>query len=136
MDDFLPQPFNRSRLRAGLHVTHIEREVLGRIKVLRHAPRVLRKLRADNPDAASDIPDFAAHAMAAHKEIMTALAEERSWAHALFDIDRAINSLNHLTPHRHLHGMAACARLTVRLRMQRDHLQRLDCLMAGAFAVR
>lgn len=129
MENFLPQPFNRSRLRAGLHVTRAEREVLNRIKVLRRAPRVLKTLRALNPDHVSDIPDFAAHAMDAHREIVTALAEERSWSSAFYDIDRAINGLNGLALNRELHGTAACARLAVRLRIQRDYLQQLDCLM-------
>ncbi len=129
MVDFLPQPFNRSRLKAGLHVTRIEREVLGRIKVLRAAPGLLKRLQAQNPGAASDIPDFAARAMAAHKEIVTALAEERSWSRALFDIDRTVNSLNHIAAHPGWQGTAACIRLAVRLRVQRDCLYRLDCLM-------
>ena len=129
MEDFLPQPFNRSRLKAGLHVTRVEREVLGRIKVLRNAPRLLVKLRAQNPDVASDIPDFAVRAMDAHTEIVTALAEERSWSRALFDIDRAVNSLNNIAAHDSWQGTAACTRLAVRLRMQRDHLQQLDCLL-------
>jgi len=129
MDHFLPQPFNRSRLRAGLHVNHVEREVLSRIKVLRSAPRVLKRLRALNPDAASDIPDFATRAMDAHREIVTALADERSWSGAFFDIDRVVNSLTHIAANRRWHGTAACTRLAVRLRIQRDYLQQLDRLM-------
>ncbi len=129
MEDFLPQPFNRSRLRAGLHINRVEREVLGRIKVLRTAPRLLKRLRALNPGATPDIPDFAAAAMGAHREIATALAEERSWNRALYDIDRAVNSLNRLASHRNPHGKAACARLAVRLRIQQDHLQQLDRLL-------
>lgn len=129
MDNFVPQPFNRSRLRAGLHINRVEREVLGRIKVLRTAPGLLKRLQAQNPDAESDIPDFAAWAMDAHREIVTALAEERSWSSALFDIDRAVNSLNHIAAHRSWQGTAACARLAVRLRLQREYLRQLDHLM-------
>ncbi|MGD1933699.1 MAG: hypothetical protein ACFB0Z_04180, partial [Candidatus Phaeomarinobacter sp.] len=85
--------------------------------------------RAQNRDAASDIPDFATRAMEAHTEIVTALAEERSWSRALLDIDRAVNSLNHIAAHDSWQGTAACARLAVRLRIQRVYLQQLDCLL-------
>lgn len=128
MEQVSPQPFNRSRLKAGLHINRVERDVLNRIKVLRCAPRVLAKLRAANPDAVSDIPDFAARAMDAHREILTALAEERSWSGAIFDLDHAINNLNHIAAHRRWCGTAACARLAVRLRIQRDHLRQIDRL--------
>lgn len=128
MEQVSPQPFSRSRLKAGLHINRAERDVLDRIKVLRNAPGLLKRLHAQNPDAAADIPDFAGRAMAAHKEIVTALAEERSWGSAFFDIDRAINSLNHIAENRELRGSAACARLAVRLRIQRDHLRQIDRL--------
>jgi len=78
MDDFLPQPFNRSRLRAGLDLNRVERDVLNRLKVLRCALRVRKKLRTQNPDAAGDIPNFAARAMEAQTEIVIALTEGRS----------------------------------------------------------
>lgn len=126
METFLPQPFNRSRLKAGLHLNLTEREVLNRIKVLRRAPRLLSRLRTQNPDAVEAIPDFASHAMDAYREIVTALAEERSWDRAIYSIDRAVIGLNHVAAHKELRGTGACVRLAVRLRMQRDLLQRLD----------
>jgi len=128
MEQVSPQPFNRSRLRAGLHLNLTEREVLNRVKVLRRTPRLLNRLRMLNPDALEAIPDFASHAMDAYREIVTALAEERSWRSAFYDLDRAINSLTRLASDRHLLGTAACARLAVRLRIQKGYLQQLDCL--------
>ncbi|GAA6157805.1 hypothetical protein NBRC116588_32780 [Pyruvatibacter sp. HU-CL02332] len=126
MEQVTPQPFNRSRLKTGLHLNSTEREVLQRIKVLRTAPRLLRRLHALNPNAEEAIPDFAGHAMDAYREILTALAEERSWDCAIYSIDRAVIGLNHLADRKDLRGTGACARLAVRLRKQRGPLQRLD----------
>ncbi|MEO0961304.1 MAG: hypothetical protein AAFY01_02665 [Pseudomonadota bacterium] len=128
MEQVSPQPFNRSRLRAGLHVNRAEREVLSRIKVLRTAPRLRSRLRALNPNAKEAIPDFAGHAIDAYREILTALAEERSWDRAMYSIDRAVIGLNHLADRKDLRGTGACARLAVRLRMQRGPLQRSDLI--------
>lgn len=105
--------------------------MLDRIKILQRAPRLLARLRRDNPEAASGFPDFGAPAMAAHREIAAAVAGERSWRDALQDIDQAARSLEWLGERRDLHGAAACLRLARDLRRQHAALHALDAELNG-----
>lgn len=124
MENNAPQPFNMTRLRAGQHLSRFEQDVLNRIEVLRRAPSVLKRLRHQNPDAT--IPDFAAHALKAHKEIVTGLAEERSWHLGPHYIDLAVKQLNSILAQPGLRGTAACVRLCAQLRVQSMKLTALN----------